>query len=196
MDTQDELSRYTADYYRRPIMEYWYAQVGLLRPDQYAAVCYAFGVPFYGDEPYFANPGPRPTRTPARVMSVGCGEGVLEAELERLGCEVTGVDPSPGAVELYRGKTRQDGIDGIEGYDTVILCESLEHLPRELTNEIRTRLAPGARMIVTNWLSLHPIPNNSSWDHITTVDDAMFEWLSMDRTVVVRRGAHLVVDRP
>jgi 2-polyprenyl-3-methyl-5-hydroxy-6-metoxy-1,4-benzoquinol methylase len=192
---QQDLSHYTTDYYRRPIAEHWFAKVGLLRPDQLAAVCYIFGLPFFGDEEYFTYGDP--VRTPRRVMSIGCGAGDLEAALEQLGVEVLGVDPAPGARALYRGQHLQDGIDGIEGCDTVVFCEALEHLPTPVIAEIWRRLPPReVRVVITNWPAYHPLPiSPEGWDHITQLDDDLFDALSFGFTTVLRRGAHLVLAR-
>jgi 2-polyprenyl-3-methyl-5-hydroxy-6-metoxy-1,4-benzoquinol methylase len=42
--------------------------------------------------------------TGGRVVDLGCGSGIWGAELLRAGYEVTGVDISPGMVELARGR--------------------------------------------------------------------------------------------
>lgn len=187
-----DLSRYDVAYYRRPgLAERWFPQRGMLRPDQLAAVCYTFGVPFWGDEPYTYREPPS-----WRVMSIGCGAGDLECELERLACEVIGVDPSWGARELYCGKVLQDDIGGIEDCPTVIFCESLEHLPRPVIDRAFARIRRGTRIIITNWPSYHPLePTPDGWDHITRVDDALFDDLATGCKVIVRRGSHLVLDR-
>ena len=191
--TEQDFSRYPVGYYRRNwTAERWFPQRSLLRPDQLAALCYVFGAPFWGDEHSRMTWREPPSW---RVMSIGCGEGYLEVELERLGCEVTGVDPAPGARELYRGRVLQDDIDLIEDFPTVIFCESLEHLPRVEIDRIWARITAGARIIITNWPLYHPIElTPDGWDHITRVDDALFDELSAGHRVLVRRGSHLVLE--
>lgn len=195
IETGQDLSHYTVDYYQRDQAEFWFPRVGLLRPDQLAAICYIFGLPWNGDEGY-ARSGP-PWRTPRRVMSIGCGEGHLEEYLEGHGIEVIGVDPSPGAQQLYRGHHLQGGVEGIETVDTVVFCESIEHLPRGLIFSIWDRLPiTGVRVVITNWPSYHPlVPSSDGWDHITRIDDALYDELSTGFYVRVRRGSHLVLDR-
>jgi SAM-dependent methyltransferase len=95
--THQDLAGYDDAYYQRDAPEFWFGGRDLPRPDQLAAICYTFGVPFWGSEPYAP-------RDPGRVVSIGCGGGHLEQTLEDLGVTVTGVDPSPGARRLYRGK--------------------------------------------------------------------------------------------
>lgn len=182
----NDVSHYQASYYQRPIVENWYSEYDLPRPDELAAICYAFGVPFTNPATEWAQ------RYPGQVVSIGCGAGRLEAELERLGCDVIGVDPSPGAKELYRGSTLVDRYEG--GGDTIVFCESLEHLPVEEIDRIFALIPDHARVIVVNWLGWDTIVGNHSWDHITTVDADLFDRLSDGWNVRVRNGSHLVLD--
>jgi hypothetical protein len=187
--SEQDLSGYTVGYYVRDAPEFWFEQHGLLRPDQLAAVCYAYGVPYWGSEPYAP-------RDPGVVASIGSGEGLLEVALERMGLHVTGVDPSPGAVALYRGRqllpAATPGL--IRRAGTVIYAESIEHIPVEQTLQVRDWMAPGSRLIVVNWPDFHPIEASSDWDHITRVDDALYDRLAAGARVVLRRGSHLVLD--
>lgn len=189
------LSGYTRQYFERDQPEYWFSQYDLPRPDMLAAICYAFSVPFrLNDMPY----EPRDT---GRVMSIGSGPGFLEKILEGMGCEVIGVDPSPGVRELYRGMHLQPDWTGIEQCRTVIFCESLEHVPieqvRQIWQEIRDNCQPGTRVIVVNWPQFFPIdPSGDGWDHITRLDDRLYDELSEGFHVLVRWGSHLVLQKP
>src|SRR4051795_9916918 len=46
-----------------------------------------------------------------RILDVGCGGGLLAEEFARLGCAVTGVDPSTDSVEAARAHAREGGLD-------------------------------------------------------------------------------------
>lgn len=186
--TQD-LSHYSRGYYERDIRENWFHRAGLLRPDQLAAIAYTLGWPFFGDEHYRHPPG-------RRVMSIGCGRGDTEVELERLGCDVIGVDPSEGAAQLYRGSHLQADPTGVEDCDVVLFIESLEHLPATLITDLWERFTTPTRVVVVNWPAFHPITpsRKDTWDHITVVNDDLFDRLSEDAVVVQRRGSHLVLD--
>jgi len=204
-ETADGLSHdghdghYDHAYYQRAIPENWFAPRQLLRPDQLAAICYLFGLPFYGDEEYPPRPDPGP------CLSVGCGTGTLEARLEALGVEVFGSDPSPAVRDLYAGhRLIQADLTGTldrlppDQYRSVIFCESLEHIPLDqiLAAWRIFRDASDLRIVIVNWPARHPIPlDPSGWDHITCVDDALFDELSAGFHAVVRRGSHLVLDR-
>jgi hypothetical protein len=190
-----DFSEYSAEYYQRNQFEYWFEQRGLLRPDQLAAICYTLNLPFTAREPCFS--GQEWPRRPGVIMSVGAGSGMLEHVLEELGHEVIGVDPSPGARELYRGKHLQDDVTGIEDCSTVIFCESLEHLPLDVIWEIWKQIPvrPGVRVIGVNWPGYFPIPVTSEWDHITELNDELYDQLAGGFTTYVRWGSHLVLDR-
>jgi 2-polyprenyl-6-hydroxyphenyl methylase/3-demethylubiquinone-9 3-methyltransferase len=93
-----------------------------------------------------------------RALDVGCGGGLLCEELARLGCTVSGVDPSAGSVAAARAHATEVGlaIEYHEGtgeslpfsaasFDVVTCCDVLEHvadLPRVI-GEIARVLAPG-----------------------------------------------------
>jgi 2-polyprenyl-6-hydroxyphenyl methylase/3-demethylubiquinone-9 3-methyltransferase len=93
-----------------------------------------------------------------RTLDVGCGGGLLAEEFARLGCEVTGVDPSLASLEVARAHARERGlaIDYVEGrgerlpfgdaaFRVVYCCDVLEHVDDlELTvAEIARVLQPG-----------------------------------------------------
>lgn len=178
---------YGVAYYQRETLENRYKHAGMLRPDQYAAACYTLGLKFHDHD--VDTP-----RNPGVITSIGCGEGVLEAFLERLGHTVVGVDPSPGARALYRGTWLVDRYSGDGG--TVLFVESLEHLPTDVLDDIWRRIPTQTRIIIVNWPTYHPIePDGTGWDHITRVDDDLYDRLSVGHRVVKRHGSHLVLDR-
>ncbi len=191
--TQD-LSGYTRQYFEMEKPEYWFPRYGLPRPDMLAAICYAFNVPFRLGDVHGGR------REPGVIMSVGSGPGWLEEWLERMGCEVIGVDPSPGVKALYRGKFLQDDWSGIEACRTIIFCESLEHIPldqvRQMWQEILANSPCGTRVIVVNWPDFWPIEPSGGWDHITRLHDGLYDELSEGFDVIVRWGSHLVLEKP
>jgi 2-polyprenyl-6-hydroxyphenyl methylase/3-demethylubiquinone-9 3-methyltransferase len=76
-----------------------------------------------------------------RVLDVGCGGGLLAEPLARVGCRVTGVDPSRGSLEVARAHAHASGldIDYVHGvaealpadddvFDAVVCCDVLEHV--------------------------------------------------------------------
>lgn len=180
-------NQYTSDYYQRDVDEFWFAPNDLPRPDELAAICYAFGRPFTGkhdDKP----------RDPGVIYSIGAGEGNLEARLEKMGCKVYGVDPAPGAKELYKGNILLGEYPG--GGDTIIFCESIEHLYPYQFKQIWAKIPKGARVIVVNWLDFHPIePDNTGYDHVTLIDDEYFDKISQGQRVILRYKSHLVLEK-
>lgn len=135
-------------------------------------------------------------RHPGAIVSIGAGEGWLEHQLEMMGQVVIGVDPAAGARELYRGyslierATRRE----IAAASSVLFCESIEHIPIDQVLQIRSWMQPGSRLVVVNWPDFHPIEATSAWDHITRIDDELYDRLSVGARVVLRRGSHLVLD--
>jgi 2-polyprenyl-6-hydroxyphenyl methylase/3-demethylubiquinone-9 3-methyltransferase len=76
-----------------------------------------------------------------RVLDVGCGGGLLAEPLARLGCLVTGIDPSRRSLEAARAHAHASGLDldyvhGVaealpaddDTFDAVVCCDVLEHV--------------------------------------------------------------------
>ncbi|WP_432132617.1 bifunctional 2-polyprenyl-6-hydroxyphenol methylase/3-demethylubiquinol 3-O-methyltransferase UbiG [Streptomyces tendae] len=79
--------------------------------------------------------------TSLKALDVGCGGGLLAEEFARLGCQVTGVDPSVKSIEVARQHAKEVGlqIDYQQGtgealpvpdaaFDLVYCCDVLEHV--------------------------------------------------------------------
>ena len=93
-----------------------------------------------------------------QALDVGCGGGLLAEEFARLGCAVTGIDPSEKSLDAARAHARESGlaIDYVRGtgeripfpnaaFDLAYCCDVLEHvadLPRVIA-EISRVLKPG-----------------------------------------------------
>lgn len=159
------------------------------------------------------------SRMPKLVFDVGSGRGELSALLTHIGVQSVPIDFSAGALETvghtYRewfGLECRDFVNkpSYEGMkeamrrfgdpDTVIFCESAEHIPgREfrkafkLASESLERT--GGLLIITNYMEYHPIVRDKmGWDHIQTIDDALYDRLAARAArTIFRRGSHLVL---
>jgi 2-polyprenyl-6-hydroxyphenyl methylase/3-demethylubiquinone-9 3-methyltransferase len=100
--------------------------------------------------------GGSPSGKPA--LDVGCGGGLLAEEIARLGCRVTGVDPSANSLATARAHASASGlgIDYRQGtgealpfqagsFDIVFCCDVLEHVSSvpAVVREIGRVLKPG-----------------------------------------------------
>jgi 2-polyprenyl-6-hydroxyphenyl methylase/3-demethylubiquinone-9 3-methyltransferase len=79
-----------------------------------------------------------------RILDAGCGGGILSEALAEAGAHVTGIDPSPAAIQAAQDHARSRGlkIDYRQGsvesfaaknagaFDAVAAMEILEHVPR------------------------------------------------------------------
>lgn len=76
-----------------------------------------------------------------RVLEIGCGGGLLSEEFARLGCQVTGIDPSAASIETARAHAERNGLlitYSVENgeklsftdasFDAVLCCDVLEHV--------------------------------------------------------------------
>ena len=105
------------------------------------------------------------SRTPGKVLDLGCSSGLLSERLRAMGHHVTGVDLNeiPGVRERTDAFYRADLNDGIPpevgtGYDIVLGADVLEHLmnPGALISQVRSVLAPDGRAIFC-------VPNIAHW---------------------------------
>ena len=116
-------------------------------------------------------------RTPARVLDVGCGTGLLRARLDGTGVgEYVGVDLSPTAVEaaerrhLPRSRFVVGDVAGLDlgRFDVVVLNEMLYYVDEveSFLGRLGRLLEPSGLLLVSMWR--HP-GDRSLW---RTVDDA------------------------
>lgn len=79
--------------------------------------------------------------TGMRALDIGCGGGLLAEEFARLGCQVTGLDPSARSLEAARNHARETGLEidyrqgegeklpfPVASFDLVYCCDVLEHV--------------------------------------------------------------------
>ncbi|MSU59250.1 MAG: class I SAM-dependent methyltransferase [Pedosphaera sp.] len=105
--------------------------------------------------------------SPARVLDVGCGSGVLLARMQSLGWEVDGVEVDPGGVAAARAR----GVRVFEGqladarfpndhFDAVHSAHVIEHVhdPDALLRECFRILKPGGKLVFIT-------PNTASRGH-------------------------------
>jgi 2-polyprenyl-3-methyl-5-hydroxy-6-metoxy-1,4-benzoquinol methylase len=98
----------------------------------------------------------------AKILDVGCGNGVITRHLGRLGFNVLGIDVSDKTIEKARvidpmpnvqfmQKSAEELVASGEKYDAVICSEVLEHLndPGKLLNVLYQTLADNGKLIVT-----------------------------------------------
>jgi SAM-dependent methyltransferase len=109
----------------------------------------------------------RMTPAPRRILEVGCGEGAMTERLARAYRESTilAIDVSPAVGRLYRGNTtrvelRRTRIDAVvseapRGFDLVLLCDVLHHVPlaerTSLLADIRRATAPDGALVFKEW---------------------------------------------
>ncbi len=105
------------------------------------------------------------SRSPRRVLDIGCSSGLLAQQMELLGHEVTGVDVAafPDAPSRMHRFIQADLDDGLpaevgEEFDVVVAGDVIEHVrdPELVLSQVRDLLAEGG-------LALVSIPSFSHW---------------------------------
>jgi len=108
--------------------------------------------------------------SPTSVVDIGCGTGPLVAEFVRRGVKATGVDSSPGALDVARQRAPNATFhlgsvaslpitDGT--MDSATLIETVEHLDDET---MFAALAEVKRVLRTGGMLLVTTPNNETLD--------------------------------
>jgi 2-polyprenyl-6-hydroxyphenyl methylase/3-demethylubiquinone-9 3-methyltransferase len=104
-----------------------------------------------------------------KTLDIGCGGGLLAEEFARLGCEVTGVDPSAPSLESARAHAARSGLDitylqaaGEDlpfpeaAFDIVYCCDVLEHV-----NDLDRVIAETARVLKAGGIYLYDTINRT-----------------------------------
>jgi 2-polyprenyl-6-hydroxyphenyl methylase/3-demethylubiquinone-9 3-methyltransferase len=150
------------------------------------------------------------------ALDIGCGGGFLAEEFARLGCRVTGVDPSARSIETARAHAHQSVLDidyrvGVgehlpvdeAGFDIAYCCDVLEHvddLDRVVAETARV-LEPGGIYLFdtinrTVLSKLVAIKLMQDWKPTRVFDTTLHDWnrfIKPDelQTVLARHDLHL-----
>ncbi|TWD80416.1 methyltransferase family protein [Kribbella amoyensis] len=141
----------------------------------------------------------------ARVLDVGCGPGRVTAILRSLGLDASGVDLSPGMIEIARRDhphvpfevgtmTALDCPDGDLG--GLVAWWSIVHLPREVLPQVLAEfhrvLAPGGRLLIGFHVGDTQRHKDSGYGgHAMSVD--VYRWLP-DRLTALATAAGFTVE--
>ena len=159
------------------------------------------------------------TRHPKNILEIGGGRGEVAAAVHKMGIGITSVEVGEGANQWYRetgkkffgpdwenvtplNKGVEEAIDDLDlsKFDTIVMVESLEHIPEENFNKVWKKITEQFHglFIVVNWLSYHPIAVGqyaSPEEHCRLVDDALYDtWTAQARRCVFRDRSHLVLE--
>jgi 2-polyprenyl-6-hydroxyphenyl methylase/3-demethylubiquinone-9 3-methyltransferase len=131
-----------------------------------------------------------------RVLDIGCGGGFLPEEFAALGCQVTGVDPSPVSIDAARAHAAGRGLridyrvgPGEElpvpdaAFDVACCCDVLEHVPDldRVISETARVLKPGGLYLFdtinrTRKSKLLAIKVTQQWPLTRLTDVAIHDW--------------------
>lgn len=125
-----------------------------------------------------------------KVLEVGCGPGYLSLELARAGCEVTGLDLSPHAIEVARRFAAQDPFNGdraslqyLSGdffshaelkdahFDAIVFLGALHHFPdqQQTLRRVRQLLKPDGIVLVHEPVRDRVTRGNAVFAHLLRV---------------------------
>jgi 2-polyprenyl-6-hydroxyphenyl methylase/3-demethylubiquinone-9 3-methyltransferase len=112
-----------------------------------------------------------------RVLDVGCGGGLLAEEFARLGCAVTGIDPSNESLAVARRHAEQQRLRityrpaagealpfAEASFDVVYCCDVLEHV-----DDLRSVVAESARVLQPGGVYLYDTINRTLASRLTVI---------------------------
>jgi 2-polyprenyl-6-hydroxyphenyl methylase/3-demethylubiquinone-9 3-methyltransferase len=127
-----------------------------------------------------------PTLEGLRVLDVGGGGGLLAEELARLGCVVTGVDPSQPSLQVAREHALESHLDieyiaGVAealpvddaAFDAVVCCDVLEHV-----SDLSATIREVARVLRPDGLYLYDTINRTRRSKLLVIK-LFQEWRSL-----------------
>lgn len=154
-------------------------------------------------------------RTPKKVLEIGGGRGEIANLFKKLGSDCVSIDPgqysdrlfeltgrlffgeefiaaSPLPIDL---KTFTEKFE-LDQFDTVIFCESIEHVSESefWTFWQKLKSTFTGLVIIVNWIYYHPIPIGLP-QHIFEINDDVYDRLVSDsKRCVYRNHSHLVLE--
>lgn len=155
------------------------------------------------------------TRTPNNVLDLGGGRGEIANVLKYLNLSCLSIEPGQYADLLYEYTGKHffgDSFDSakpqkialsqltnsvnLSQFDTIVLCETIEHLPEldfwNFWNRVKTDFH--GLVIIANWIYFHPIPAMGA-EHIFEINDQVYDKLvSESKNCVYRNGSHLILE--
>jgi 2-polyprenyl-6-hydroxyphenyl methylase / 3-demethylubiquinone-9 3-methyltransferase len=131
-----------------------------------------------------------------RALDVGCGGGFLAEKFAGLGCQVTGIDPSPVSIRVARTHAAARGLHidyqvgcgehlpaANSSFDLVFCCDVLEHVSDvdQVISETARVLRPGGLYLFdtinrTAQSKLVAIKLMQQWPLTRVVDAAIHDW--------------------
>jgi 2-polyprenyl-6-hydroxyphenyl methylase/3-demethylubiquinone-9 3-methyltransferase len=122
---------------------------------------------------------------PRRIkgLDLGCGGGLLAEEFARLGCQMTGIDPSEGSLATARKHAQRSALEvayrkGVgeqipfpyASFDMVICCDVLEHV-----NDVALVTQEIARVLTPGGIFFYDTINATFWSWLVAIKVAQ-EW--------------------
>jgi 2-polyprenyl-6-hydroxyphenyl methylase/3-demethylubiquinone-9 3-methyltransferase len=118
-----------------------------------------------------------------RLLDIGCGGGLLAEEFARLGCQVSGIDPSEPSLKTAREHAEQSGLNisyktGVgeaipfpdSSFEVVVCCDVLEHV-----NDVLGVLQESARVLAAGGIFFYETINATVLSWLTAIKLAQ-EW--------------------
>jgi 2-polyprenyl-6-hydroxyphenyl methylase/3-demethylubiquinone-9 3-methyltransferase len=118
-----------------------------------------------------------------RALDVGCGGGLMAEEVARMGCRVTGIDPSDSSLDTARRHAAEVGLEieyrhgtaeslpvGDGTFDLVYCCDVLEHV-----GSVDAAIGEAARVLKPGGIYIYDTINRTVLSKLVVIKVAQ-EW--------------------
>jgi len=148
-------------------------------------------------------------RSPKNVLEIAGGRGEISTTLDYMGYKVTSVEFQKNAqkwfdktsqkffnksnkVNLINKNIKNVDLD-LSKFDTIIISESLEHIPEEHFKKFYNNLKNNFKgyFIITNWLYMWPLPAINKY-HCREINNETFDKFKKDsKKIIYRFNSHI-----
>ena len=148
-------------------------------------------------------------RSPKNVLEIAGGRGEISTTLDYMGYKVTSVEfqknaqkwfdktsqkffNKPNKVNLINKNIKNVDLD-LSKFDTIIISESLEHIPEEHFKKFYNNLKNNFKgyFIITNWLYMWPLHAINKY-HCREINNETFDKFKKDsKKIIYRFNSHI-----
>jgi glycosyltransferase involved in cell wall biosynthesis len=132
---------------------------------------------------------------PEEVLEIGTATGYLSAEMEKLGCKVTGIEQDSDMAGIARQYCQEMLVGDIETldfkslgrYDAVILGDVLEHIrnPKDVLERVSKLLKPGGKVLISLpnvaniWIRLNLLLGRFNYSRVGIMDESHLRFFTL-----------------
>jgi glycosyltransferase involved in cell wall biosynthesis len=144
---------------------------------------------------------------PEEVLEIGTATGYLTAEMEKLGCRVTGVEQDPEMAKIasqyckkmVTGDIETLRLDDQHLYDAIILGDVIEHVrnPRAVLQRLTELLKPSGKVLISLpnvaniWIRLNLLLGRFNYSRVGILDESHLRFFTLQTSKQLAKDSGL-----